>query len=113
MARTEDRPGPPAGEPERADEEQARTPDELDALAEAGAEGIRYVVDSDAHKQGRLTPVTHLPVVAPERLRSEPVDVLILTALAYRDEIVAQLRGPIGFRGTIAVLGAPLELVDP
>ena len=84
----------------------------LASLAEAGAEGIRYVVDSDPHKQGRLTPVTHLPVVGPEQLQSDPVDVLVLTALAYRDEIVAQLRGPLGFGGTIAVLGAPLELLE-
>jgi SAM-dependent methyltransferase len=85
----------------------------LASLAEAGAEGIRYVVDSDPHKQGRLTPVTHLPVVAPEQLQREPIDVLVLTALAYRDEIVAALRGPLGFRGMVAVLGAPLELLEP
>ena len=84
----------------------------LTSLAEAGAQGIRYVVDSDPYKQGRLTPVTHLPVVAPEQLQRDPVDVLVLTALAYRDEIVAELRGPLGFRGTIAVLGAPLELLE-
>jgi hypothetical protein len=84
----------------------------LASLAEAGAEGIRYVVDSDPHKQGRLTPVTHLPVVGPGQLQTDPVDVLVLTALAYRDEIVEQLRGPLGFGGTIAVLGAPLELLE-
>ena len=84
----------------------------LTSMAEAGTTGIRYVVDSDPYKQGRLTPVTHLPVVGPERLVEEPVDVVLLTALAYRDELVAQLRGPLGFRGTIAVLGDPLELLD-
>jgi SAM-dependent methyltransferase len=83
----------------------------LASLAAAGAEGLAYVIDSDPHKQGRLTPITHLPVVAPERLREEPVDLVVLTALAYRDEIIAQLRGPLGFRGTIAVLGTPLELL--
>jgi SAM-dependent methyltransferase len=77
----------------------------LTSLAEAGAEGILYVIDSDPYKQGRLTPATHLPVVAPEHLREEPVDVILLTALAYRDEIVAQLRGPLAFTGEIAVLG--------
>ena len=48
----------------------------LTSLAEAGAQGIRYVVDSDPYKQGRLTPVTHLPVVAPEQLERDPVDVI-------------------------------------
>jgi SAM-dependent methyltransferase len=84
----------------------------LTSLAEAGADGIRYVIDSDPYKQGRLTPATHLPVVAPDHLDEHPVDIIILTALAYRDEVVAQLRGPLGFTGTIAVLGAPLELLE-
>lgn len=84
----------------------------LTSLAEAGADGIRYVVDSDPYKQGRLTPVTHLPVVAPRRLQEDPVDVVLLTSLAYRDEVIAQLRGPLAFTGTIAVLGAPLELLE-
>ncbi len=84
----------------------------LASLAAAGAEGLAYVVDSDPHKQGRLTPVTHLPVVAPERLLEDPVDLVVLTALAYRDEIVAELRGRLRFRGTIAVLGSPLELLQ-
>jgi SAM-dependent methyltransferase len=83
----------------------------LTSLAEAGADGIRYVIDSDPYKQGRLTPATHLPVVAPDHLDAHPVDIIILTALAYRDEVVAQLRGPLRFTGTIAVLGAPLELL--
>ncbi len=84
----------------------------LASLAAAGGEGLAYVVDSDPHKQGRLTPVTHLPVVAPERLLEDPVDLVVLTALAYRDEIVADLRGRLRFRGTIAVLGSPLELLQ-
>jgi hypothetical protein len=40
------------------------------------------------------------------------VDLMVLTALAYRDEIIAELRGRLGFRGTIAVLGTPLELLE-
>lgn len=83
----------------------------LASLAQAGGEGIAYVIDSDPHKQGRLTPVTHLPVVAPEHLRADPVQLVVLTAVAYRDEIIAELRGRLEFRGTIAVLASPLELL--
>jgi SAM-dependent methyltransferase len=85
----------------------------LTSLAETGAQGLLYVIDSDPHKQGRLTPATHLQVVAPEHLHEDPVDVILLTALAYRDEIVTELRGPLGFKGTIAILGAPVEELEP
>lgn len=81
-------------------------------LAVAQVNGISYVVDSDAHKQGRFTPVSHLPIFAPERLLSDPVDAVIITALAYRDEILNQLRRTLEFKGTIAVLGPQLEVLQ-
>jgi SAM-dependent methyltransferase len=77
----------------------------------ARAEGIAYVVDSDPHKHGRFTPVTHLPIVPPERLQTEPVDTVLVTALAYRNEICRQLLGPLGFSGKVALLGPRLEIV--
>jgi hypothetical protein len=51
---------------------------------------LRYVVDRNPMKQGLLTPGTHVPVVGPERLREEPVDVLLILAWNIADEIVKQ-----------------------
>lgn len=81
----------------------------LSSMAVARLEGIAYVIDSDPHKQGLHTPVGHFPIVPPERLRDDPVDAVVLTALAYRDEIVSDLRGRLGFRGPIAAMGTRLE----
>ena len=82
------------------------------ALAVARLRDVAYVVDSDPNKQGRLTPVSHLPIVAPDKLLTDPVDALILTALAHRDEILTELHGRIGFRGAIAVLGPHLQILE-
>jgi hypothetical protein len=77
----------------------------LTLLAEAGAGPfVRYVVDSAAFKQGRLTPVTHLPIVAPDVLRSDPVDLVLVMAAGYSDEVRAQLRSDLGFTGDVRVL---------
>ncbi|MBL9138093.1 MAG: methyltransferase domain-containing protein [Verrucomicrobiales bacterium] len=81
----------------------------LSAMAVARLQGIAYVIDSDPHKQGRYTPVGHFPIVAPEYLREDPVDAVVLTALAYRSEIVSDLRGRLGFHGPIAAMGTRLE----
>jgi SAM-dependent methyltransferase len=81
----------------------------LAAMSLAKVHGLAYVIDSDPLKQGRFTPVLHLPVVPPSSLTQDPVDVVVLTALAYRDEIVAQLRDTLGFRGEIVALGSDLE----
>jgi SAM-dependent methyltransferase len=84
----------------------------LAAMAVSGLKNIVYVVDSDPHKQGLYTPVGHFRVVPPEQLQREPVDALVLTALAYKQEILKDLRGRLGFRGPVAALGTRLEVID-
>jgi len=77
----------------------------LAAIALAGiAPGLRYVVDSAPFKQGRFTPATHLPIVAPERLKSDPVDAVIVMAAAYSDEVAGIIRRQHGLALTVAVL---------
>jgi SAM-dependent methyltransferase len=63
----------------------------LYALVQAHQLGIAYVVDSDPKKHGYFTPVTHLPVVSPARLESDPVDDILIVASSFQDEIVRQL----------------------
>lgn len=53
---------------------------------------IRYVVDSAPFKQGKYTPVTHLPIVSPDTLDSDPVDAVIVMAASYSDEVARLIR---------------------
>ena len=52
------------------------------------ADKIRYVIDSAPFKQGKYTPATHLPIVTPNTLRSDPVDAVVVMAASYSDEVV-------------------------
>lgn len=61
------------------------------ALAGIGAE-LCYIVDSAPFKQGRFSPASHLPIVAPETLKAEPVQAVIVMAASYSDEVAAILR---------------------
>ena len=53
---------------------------------------IRYVVDSAPFKQGRFTPATHIPIVAPATLNMDPVDAVIVMAASYSDEVARILQ---------------------
>jgi len=53
---------------------------------------IRYIVDRSALKQGLLAPGSHIPVVAPDRLEHDPVDVLLILAWNIADEVAEQQR---------------------
>jgi SAM-dependent methyltransferase len=56
------------------------------------ADKIRYVVDSAAFKQNKYTPATHLRIVSPDALDSNPVDAVIVMAASYSDEVAGIIR---------------------
>ena len=49
-------------------------------------------MDSAPFKQGRFAPASHLPIVAPEHFLEEPVDVILIVAPGYTDEIAEIIR---------------------
>lgn len=65
---------------------------------------IKYVVDSAPFKQGRFTPATHIPIVAPQLLSSDPVDALIVMAASYSDEVAGIVRQRFGVSMSVAIL---------
>ncbi|MBF0385205.1 MAG: methyltransferase domain-containing protein [Candidatus Omnitrophica bacterium] len=68
------------------------------------ADKIRYVIDSAPFKQGKYTPATHLPIVAPDTLRSEPVDAVIIMAASYSDEVAGIIRKQFSRNMAVAIL---------
>ena len=68
------------------------------------ADKIRYVVDAAPFKQGKYTPATHLPIVAPDTLRADPVEAVIVMAASYSDEVAGILRRQFSPQIKIAIL---------
>lgn len=68
------------------------------------ADTLRYVVDSAPFKQGRYTPATHVPIVAPEALHADPVDAVIVMAASYSDEVAGIIRRQFGQNLSVAIL---------
>jgi SAM-dependent methyltransferase len=55
-----------------------------------GEETLDFVVDRSTVKQGRFTPGTHLPILAPEQLLERKPDYLLLLTWNFAEEILAQ-----------------------
>ncbi len=66
-------------------------------LAMAGLDqtDVAYLCDRNPSFYGFLTPRSHVPVVSPERLLSDPVNELLVFSFGYLDEIKQQLSEPI------------------
>lgn len=56
-----------------------------------GNELIRCVADLSPHKQGRLLPGSHIPVVAPEAMEAEQPDFIVIFPWNLSEEIIGQL----------------------
>ena len=56
------------------------------------ANKIKYVVDSATFKQGKYTPATHIRIVSPDTLDSDPVDAVIVMVASYSDEVARIIR---------------------
>ncbi|MBI4575132.1 MAG: class I SAM-dependent methyltransferase [Planctomycetes bacterium] len=57
---------------------------------DVGPDEVEYIVDRSPLKQGRYTPGTHIPIVAPERLLADRPDYVVLFAWNFADEVMAQ-----------------------
>ena len=55
-----------------------------------GEKLLDFVVDRSIHKQGRLTPGTHLPILSPTTLLDRMPDYTLLLTWNFADEILAQ-----------------------
>lgn len=51
---------------------------------------VKYVADKSTMKIGTLAPGSHIPIVSPERMRADPVDVVLLFAWNFAQEILEQ-----------------------
>jgi SAM-dependent methyltransferase len=54
------------------------------------ANDLGFVADRSPHKQGKLTPGAHVPIVPAEELSQRAPDVTLLLAWNFEDEILAQ-----------------------
>ena len=59
-------------------------------------QAAEYMIDSAPFKQGRFAPASHLPIVAPEHFSRHPVDVVLIVAPGYTDEIAGIIRSRFG-----------------
>jgi SAM-dependent methyltransferase len=85
----------------------------LAALSASARTNIEYVIDSDTRKHLLFMPVAHHRVYPPDRLIYDPVDVVLVTALAHLAEIVEVIRSEFRFSGEIVALGETLQSIEP
>lgn len=67
-------------------------------------EYARYMIDSAPFKQGRFAPASHLPILSPDDYHKDPVDVILIVAPGYTEEIADSIRKRFGQQVRILAL---------
>ncbi len=76
-----------------------------------GRELIEFTCDLNPHKQGHFLPGSHLPIRAPEALREERPDVVLILPWNLREEITEQLSFVGEWGGQFAARAPELRLL--
>jgi 2-polyprenyl-3-methyl-5-hydroxy-6-metoxy-1,4-benzoquinol methylase len=76
------------------------------------ASKIKYVIDSAPFKQNKYTPASHVKIVSPDILDSDPVDGIIVMAALYSTEVAKIIRRKYGHKISVVILkDTGLEIV--
>lgn len=84
----------------------------LSLMAITDLRTVTLLVDSDRHKAGLFTPVSHLQVESPQEIARRGIDVVIIMAPAYEREIARVLREDLGFAGDIVLVGRGVRRLE-
>jgi hypothetical protein len=72
---------------------------------------IDYTCDLNPHKQGHFLPGSHIPIHAPDAIKEDRPDVVLILPWNLKDEIVAQLGFIREWRGRFAARTPELTLL--
>lgn len=66
--------------------------------------GVEYIIDSAKFKQNKYAPASHIKIVSKEYAKLNPVDIIIIIAPGYTDEIFNIIRQELGSRVEVYTL---------
>jgi hypothetical protein len=74
---------------------------------------LDYTVDRSPHKQGRYTPGTHIPILAPERIRETKPDYVLILPWNLKQEVTQQHAYVREWGGRFVVPIPSVTVLDP
>ena len=77
-----------------------------------GTDLLDFTVDRSPHKQGRFLPGTRIAILAPDALRRERPDVVLILPWNLKDEIVEQMADVRSWGGRFVVAIPEIEVVE-
>lgn len=77
------------------------------SFSDVNPKNILFCIDSDPNKEGRYLPGSHIQVVSPSVLDKTKADIIIVTAMMYKDEIISKLEKKYHYKKNQIAIIAP------
>lgn len=74
------------------------------SMCDISNKNILFVIDSDPHKQGKYTRGSHILIVSPDNVNFKELDLVVIFAVMYQQEILKDLRERYRYKNRVAVI---------
>lgn len=72
---------------------------------------ILFVIDSDFYKQNKYTPGSHIIIKSPQEVDFKALDVIIISAVMYQEEIMKDLKSKYNYHNKIAIISPKPHII--
>jgi len=74
------------------------------SMCDISPRNILFVIDSDPYKKNKYTPGSHILIKSPEMVNFKALDLIIISAVMYQDEIIRDLKIKYNYHNRIALI---------
>lgn len=74
------------------------------SMCDISLQNILFVIDSDPYKKGKYTTGSHLLIKSPKEVDFKELDLIVISAVMYQDEIIQDLKTKYNYRNKIALI---------
>ncbi|MBP8718826.1 MAG: hypothetical protein KBI07_07075, partial [Candidatus Atribacteria bacterium] len=74
------------------------------SMCDISPKNILFVIDSDFYKHNKYTPGSHIIIKSPQEVDFKTLDLIIISAVMYQDEIIRDLKTKYHYHNKIALI---------
>jgi len=74
------------------------------STCDISSRNVLFIIDSDPHKANKYTPGSHILIKSPKMVNFKTIDLIIISAVMYENEIINDLKNKYNYHGMIALI---------
>lgn len=81
------------------------------SMCDISPRNILFVIDSDPYKKNKYTPGSHILIKSPKEVNFKKLDLIVISAVMYQDEIIEELKTKYNYPNKIAIISPKPHII--